>query len=76
MQILKGLLNSWAVNVFLGMLPLLGATLWGLFQNDRRLLALDKRIDGVAQRLGRIETRLDAINGKLTTVSERLEGGG
>jgi hypothetical protein len=72
MPTLKGLLDSPAVNVFLGTLPLLGAIVWGLPQNDRRLQALDKRIDGVDQRLGRMETRIDSIDGKLGTVSERL----
>ncbi len=72
MQTLKGLLDSPAVNVFLGTLPLLGAILWGLLQNDRRLLALDKRIDGIEQRLGRMETRIDQIDAKLATVCERL----
>jgi hypothetical protein len=72
MQMLKALLDSPAVNVFLGTLPLLGAIVWGLLQNDRRLQALDKRIDGVDQRLGRMETKLDGIEGKLATVSERL----
>ena len=56
MQPLKSLLDS-AVNVFLGTLPLLGAIVWGLLQNDRRLTALD-------QRLGRMETRIDSIDGK------------
>jgi hypothetical protein len=65
---LKELLNSPAVNVFLGTLPLLGAILWGLLQNGRRLQALDKRIDGVDQRLG----RMDSMDGKLSTVGERL----
>jgi hypothetical protein len=69
---LKELLNSPAVNVFLGTLPLLGAILWGLLQNDRRLQALDKRIDGVDQRLGRMETRMDSMDGKLSVVGERL----
>jgi DNA anti-recombination protein RmuC len=69
---LKELLNSPAVNVFLGTLPLLGAVLWGLLQNDRRLQALDKRIDGVDQRLGRMETRMDSMDGKLSAVGERL----
>ena len=79
MQTLKGLLDSAAVSVFLGTLPLLGTILWGLLQNDRRLQALDKRIDmldkridGVDQRLGRMETRIDSIDGKLGVVSERL----
>jgi hypothetical protein len=75
----KCLLDSPAVNVFLGTLPLLGAIIWGLLQNDRRLQALDKRIDGVDQRLGRmetrmdrIETRMDSLDGNLAKVSERL----
>lgn len=82
MTTLKALLDSPAINVFLGTLPLLGAILWGLIQNDRRLLAIDKRIDGVDQRLGRMETRIDSIDTKLSGVSERvakvevrLEGG-
>lgn len=45
MQVLKSLLDSPAVNVFLGTLPLFGAILWGLLQNDKRL--------------GRIETNLN-----------------
>jgi chromosome segregation ATPase len=69
---LKDLLASAAVNVFLGTLPLLGVIVWGLLQNDRRLQALDKRIDGVDQRLGRMETRMDSMEGKLSAVSERL----
>lgn len=80
---LKDLLASPAVNVFLGTLPLLGAILWGLLQNNRqidvlrgdlksRFDSLDKRIDGVDQRLGRMETRIDSIDGKLSGVGERL----
>jgi hypothetical protein len=65
MQTLKSLLDSPAVNVFLGTLPLFGAIVWGLLQNDRRFTALD-------QRLGRMETRIDSIDGKLAIVSERL----
>jgi len=77
-QTLNSLLASPAVNVFLGTLPLLGAIVRGLLQNDRRLQALDKSIDGVDQRLGRMETRLDSMDGKLAGVSEvetKLEGG-
>jgi len=72
MQMLKILLDSPAVNVFLGAVPLLGAIIWGLLQNDRRLQALDKRMDGVDQRLGRMEMRIDSIDNKLAVVSERL----
>jgi hypothetical protein len=43
MQTLKALLDSLAVNVFLGTLPLLGAIVWRLLQNERRLRAIDKR---------------------------------
>lgn len=75
----RDLLNSAAVNVFLGTLPLLGAIVWGLLQNERSLKAIDKRIDGLDKRmdaidgrLGRIEIRLDAIDAKLADVSERL----
>jgi tetrahydromethanopterin S-methyltransferase subunit G len=76
---LKTLLDSPAVNVFLGTLPLLGAIVWGLLQNDRRLQGLDKRLDGIDTRFDRVdkrfdhvEARLDGIDGKLATVSERL----
>ena len=72
MPVLKSLLDSPAVNVFLGTLPLLGAILWGLPQNDRRLRALDKRLDGVDQRLGRIESHIDSIDNKLSGISERM----
>lgn len=79
MQAFRAFLDSPAVNVFLGTLPLLGAIICGLLQNDRRLQALDKRIDGVDQRLGRmetridrIETRMDSMDGNLAKVSERL----
>ncbi len=65
MQILKPLLDSPAVNVFLGTLPLLGAIVWGLIQNDRRLNAID-------QRLGRVESRIDSVDSKLAVVGERL----
>ena len=65
MQTLRALLDSPAVNVFLGTLPLLGAILWGLLQNDRRLNAIERR-------LGRLGTRIDSIDVKLSTVSERL----
>jgi D-alanyl-D-alanine carboxypeptidase len=43
MQTLKALLDSPAVNVFLGTLPILGAVVWGLLQNERRLRAINKR---------------------------------
>ncbi len=72
MLTLKALFDSPAINVFLGTLPLLGASVWGLIQNDRRLLAIDKRIDGVDQRLGRMENRIDSIDARLSAVSERL----
>ncbi len=79
MQVLKSLLDSPAVNVFLGTLPLLGAIVWGLLQNDRRFQALDKRMGGIDQRLGRMETRmdrmetrLDSVDTKLASISERL----
>jgi hypothetical protein len=62
---LRDLLNSTAMNVFLGTLPLTGSILWGLLQNDRRFIALD-------QRLSRIETKLDGMDAKLSNVSERL----
>jgi hypothetical protein len=65
MQPLKSLLDSPAVNVFLGTLPLLGAIVWGLLQNDRRLGRIETR-------MGRMEIRIDSIDAKLATVSERL----
>ena len=58
MPTLKALLDSPAVNVFLGTLPLLLTIAWGLFTSDRRLT--------------RIESKLDSMDGKLSTVSERL----
>jgi hypothetical protein len=80
---LKDLLASPAVNVFLGTLPLLGAILWGMLQNNRQIDALrgdinvlrgdvKSRFDGIDQRLGRMETRVDSIDGKLSGVGERL----
>jgi len=58
-----------AVSVFVGVfaatLPLLGAIVWGLIQNDRRLNSID-------QRLLRVETKLDGLDAKLSGVSERL----
>jgi hypothetical protein len=54
----KIILGYPAVSVFLGTLPLLGAIVWGLIQNDRRL--------------GRIETAQDWMEGKLNDVGERL----
>lgn len=72
MEMLKALLDSPAVNVFLGTTPLLGAIIWGLIQNDRRFQSLDKRMDVLDQRLGRMENRIDSIDGKLAVVSERL----
>jgi peptidoglycan hydrolase CwlO-like protein len=72
MQPLKSLLDSPAVNVFLGTLPLLGAILWGLLQNDRRLNAVDQRLGRIETRMDRMETRIDSIDAKLATVSERL----
>jgi hypothetical protein len=65
MQSFKSLLDSPAVNVFLGTLPLLGAIVWGLLQNDRRLGRIETR-------MGRMEIRIDSIDAKLATVSERL----
>ena len=72
MSTLPGLLSSPAFSVFLGTLPLLGTIPWGLLQNDRRLQALDKRMDSIDQRLTRMETRIDSIDTRLGTVSERL----
>ncbi len=79
MHILKEVLEIPAVSVFLGTLPLSGAIVWGLLQNERSLRALDKRMDGLDkrmdvmdQRLGRIEARVDSIDNKLGAVSERL----
>ncbi len=67
MQILKSFLDSLAVNVFLGTLPLFGAIVWGLLQNDKRL--------------GRIETNLDNLNRtvgdlrkRATKIETRIEG--
>ncbi len=67
MQVLKSLLDSPAVNVFLGTLPLFGAILWGLLQNDKRL--------------GRIETNLNNLNktvgdlrGPVAKIETRIEG--
>jgi len=65
MQTLKSLFDSPAVNVFMGTLPLLGAIVWGLLQND-------KRLNAIGQRLGRMETRIDSIDGNLSAVRERL----
>ena len=79
MHTLREVLETPAVSVFLGTLPLSGAIVWGLLQNERSLRAIDKRIDGLDkrmdgmdQRLGRIETRIDSIDTKLVMVSERL----
>jgi hypothetical protein len=72
MQALRAVLDIPAVSVFLGRLPLPGAIVWGLPQNERSLRAIDKRIDSIEQRLGRMETRIDSIDVKLAAVSERL----
>ena len=61
---MEELLGRPAVSVFLGTLPLLGAIVWGLLQNDRPK-ALDKRMDGMESRLNRIETRLTGSNTSL-----------
>ncbi|MBV8895562.1 MAG: hypothetical protein JO051_03545 [Acidobacteriaceae bacterium] len=79
MQTLRALLDSPAVNVFLGTLPLLLTLAWGLVQNDRRFASIegrlnrmDHRFDRMDARFDRIDTRLEGIDAKLANVSERL----
>jgi DNA anti-recombination protein RmuC len=86
MHTLRAVLDTPAFQVFLGTVPLLGAIIWGLLQNERSLRAIDKRIDGldkrmdnmdkrmdgIDQRLGRMESRIDSIDSILVVMSERL----
>ena len=58
----KALLDSPALNVFLGTLPLFGAIFWGLLQNNRALDGIGKRIDGIDKRLDHVETKLETIS--------------
>lgn len=72
MQTLRALLDSPAVNVFLGTLPLLLTLAWDLVQNDRRFNSMEGRLDRMDRRLDRIDTRLDCVDAKLANISERL----
>lgn len=47
------------------------AIVWGFVQNDRRLHAMEKRIDSVEQRHGRIENGLDSVDVKLADLLVR-----
>jgi hypothetical protein len=65
MQALKSVLDTQAVSVFLGTLPLLLTIAWGLLQSDRRLTRIEGKLDsidstlaGVRERLATVETRL------------------
>jgi hypothetical protein len=68
MQALKSVLDTQAVSVFLGTLPLLLTIAWGLLQSDRRLTRIEGKLDsidstltGVRERLAVVETRLDRL---------------
>ena len=67
MNALKEFLNSTAMNVFLGTLPLTGAILWGLIQNDKRLSRIEAKIDGM-------DTKLANVSERLVKVETKLEG--
>ncbi len=69
---MKALLDSPAVSVFLGTLPLLLTIAWGLFINNKRLDAIDKRLDRIDSRLDRIDTCLDHIETNLLSLDLRL----
>jgi hypothetical protein len=71
---LKTLLESPAINVFLGTLPLLLTLAWGLFANNQRLNGIEKRLDRIDDRLDRMETKIEAIDVRLVRVETRLEG--
>jgi hypothetical protein len=45
MQALKSVLDTQAVSVFLGTLPLLLTIAWGLLQSDRRLTRIEGKLD-------------------------------
>jgi hypothetical protein len=62
-QTLKTLLDSPAVNVFLGTLPLLCAIVWGLLQNDRSLRAIDKRMDVINSASAALKRALTRLMG-------------
>jgi hypothetical protein len=70
MQTLKALLDSPALSVFLGTLPLFGAIVWGLLQNNRELDGIGNRIDGIGKRIDGIDKRLDRVETKLETISK------
>jgi chromosome segregation ATPase len=69
---MNGLFGSLGMQVFLGTLPLLGAVLWNLLQNERRFAALEARLASFEARLARIEARLDDLFGKLSALAERI----
>ena len=73
MQTLRTLLDSPAMNVFLGTLPLLLTIAWGLFQNDRRMTRIESRIDSVESKIDRMDSRLSQISERLARVETKIE---
>jgi hypothetical protein len=68
----SGILGSLGMQVFLGTLPLLGAVLWSLLQNERRFASLEARLTRIETRLDRMEARMDDLFSKLSLVTERV----
>lgn len=65
MPLLKTLLDSPAVNVFLGTLPLLLTIAWGLFSNERRLTRIENKLESIDAKTGLISERLVKVETKL-----------
>ena len=73
MQTLRGLLDSPAVNVFLGTLPLLLTLAWGLFQNDRRMTRMENSIDSIGTKIDGLDSRLSQVSERLARVETKIE---
>ena len=73
MQTLKGLLDSPAVNVVLGTLPLLLTLALGLFQNDRRMTRMENSIDSIGTKIDGLDSRLSQVSERLARVETKIE---
>jgi septal ring factor EnvC (AmiA/AmiB activator) len=70
---LKEFLSLVGVQVFLGTLPLLGAIVWAMVNNEKRFDQIDKQFDQINKNLDRIHKTLDRIDATLIRMETRID---
>ena len=65
MQALKSVLDTQAVSVVLGTLPLLPTIAWGLLQSDRRLTRIEGKLDSIDSTVANVRERLATVEARL-----------